>query len=176
MRKPRELYVGAEYHVTARINRGEFILDKSEIKELFLNIVKRAKKKYSFSIYNFSIMGNHIHLYIKPGKKENLSRIMQWVLGVFGRAYNKKYNLRGHVWYDRFHSTIIKSYKQLVATFKYICNNPVKAKMVDKPEKYEYGGLWFIRKRQFKLIEPPGLFLSSFLEEHFKQLLITEVK
>ncbi len=168
MRKPRELYVGAEYHVTARINRGEFILDKSEIKELFLNIVKRAKKKYSFSIYNFSIMGNHIHLYIKPGKKENLSRIMQWVLGVFGRAYNKKYNLRGHVWYDRFHSTIIKSYKQLVATFKYICNNPVKAEMVKNPEDYKYGGLWYIHHHLFDFIEPPTPLIETILSEFYK--------
>jgi REP element-mobilizing transposase RayT len=47
MRKAREIYIGAEYHVTARINRGEFILESNEIKDLFLEIVKRSKIKYS---------------------------------------------------------------------------------------------------------------------------------
>ena len=173
MRKPRELSIGAEYHVTARINRGEYILDKREVKELFLFIVKRAKNKYSFSIRNFSIMGNHIHLQIKPGRNENLSRIMQWILGVFGKAYNKKYNLKGHVWYDRFHSTVIKSYKQLIATFKYICNNPVKAEIVKKPENYKYGGLWYIFHRRFDFIEPPDPFIEIILSEFYIQLLIT---
>ena len=174
MRKPRELYTGAEYHVTARINRGEFALETSEIKELFLFIVKRAKNKYSFSIRNFSIMDNHVHLHIKPGRNENLSRVMQWILGVFGKAYNKKYNLKGHVWYDRFHSSVIKSYSQLIATFKYICNNPVKTEIVERPEDYKYGGLWYIRHRRFDFIEPPDPLIKTILSEFFKQLLIAE--
>jgi putative transposase len=77
---------------------------------------------------------------------------MQWILGVFGRAYNKKYNLKGHVWYDRFYSTVIKSYKQLIATFKYICNNPVKASIVKRPENYKYGGLWYIHHKWFDFV------------------------
>jgi putative transposase len=174
MRKPRELFIGAEYHVTARINRGEFVFETSEIKKLFLFIVKRAKNKYSFSIRNFSIMDNHVHLQIKPGRNENLSRIMQWILGVFAKSYNKKYNLKGHVWYDRFHSTVIKSYRQLIATFKYICNNPVKSEIVEKPEDYKFGGLWYIHHRCFDFIEPPDLLFKTILYENFKQLLISE--
>ena len=68
MRKSREIYINAEYHVTARINRGEFILESAEIKELFLFIVCRAKKKYSFRLRNFVVMSNHIHFLLKPGK------------------------------------------------------------------------------------------------------------
>ncbi|MDA3937983.1 MAG: hypothetical protein PF693_01560 [Spirochaetia bacterium] len=56
MRKPREIYIGAEYHVTARINRGEFILESDEVKDLFLDIVKRAKIKYSFKLRSFVVM------------------------------------------------------------------------------------------------------------------------
>ncbi len=173
MRKPRELYVGAEYHVTARINRGEYVFKPDEIKELFLFIVKRAKKKYSFSIHNFSIMDTHVHFHIKPCKNENLSKIMQWILGVFAKAYNKKYNLKGHVWYDRFHSKVIKSYSQVVATFKYICNNPVQAGMVEKPEDYRYGGLWYIRHRRFDFVEPPDPLIMTILSEFYTQYLIT---
>ena len=63
MRKPRELYIYAKYHVTARINRGEFALESKEIKELFLQTVMRAKKKYSFQLRSFTIMDNHIPVY-----------------------------------------------------------------------------------------------------------------
>ena len=71
MRKNRQLLEGAEYHVTARINRGENIFLAREDRELFMSILKRAKKKFNFSLKNFCIMGNHIHLLIKPGP-ENL--------------------------------------------------------------------------------------------------------
>ena len=145
MRKPGYLETGAEYHVTARINRGEFALETKEIKELFLQTVKRAKEKYSFKLKSFVIMDNHIHLLIKPGKGENLSKIMQWILSVFAKCHNKHFNLNGHVWSDRFKSKIIESFKQLISTFKYICNNPVKAEMAGNAEEYLYGALWFIR-------------------------------
>ena len=74
--------MGAEYHVTARINRGEFALESKEIKEMFLQTVKRAKEKYLFKLKNFVIMDNHIYFLIKPGKDENLSKIMKWILSV----------------------------------------------------------------------------------------------
>ena len=159
MRKPREIYLNAEYHVTAKINRGEFALESREVKNLFLSIVSRAKKKHSFRIRHFVVMSNHIHFLIKPGEEESLSRIMQWILGVFAVCYNKQFNLQGHVWYDRFKSKVIESYRQLIATFKYICENPVKANIVETPKEYEYGGLWFILNRDFELIEPPDPFL-----------------
>lgn len=163
MRMPREVYANAEYHVTARINRGEFILQSDEIKELFLQIVLRAKKRYSFKLRNFSIMSNHIHFLIKPGKDESLSKIMQWILSVFALYYNKIFGLKGHVWYDRFKSTVIKSYQQFIATFRYISNNPVKAEMSEAPEMYQFGGLWHIRHRQYSLVEPPDPLFKDFL-------------
>ena len=174
MRKPREIYLNAEYHVIAKINRGEFALESREIKDLFLIIVGRAKRKHSFKLRNFVIMSNHIHLLIKPGTEESLSSIMQWILSVFAIAYNKKYNLKGHVWYDRFKSTVIKSYRQMLATFKYICNNPVKAGMVNTPEEYFYGGLWFIRHMYFSIIEPPDSFISALFPDLYKQILLNE--
>ena len=167
MRKPRELLNNAEYHVTARINRGEFILESDDIKDLFLHIVERAKKKYSFKIRGFSIMDNHVHFLMKPGKEESLSRIMQWILSVFAMRYNKMFNLKGHVWYDRFNSKIIESFRQLISTFRYICDNPVKADLVKDAQEYEYGSLWFIRHKRFNFIEPPDIELLVSLPEYF---------
>jgi len=51
------------------------ILDSSSMKALFLDVVAKAKKRYSFRIENFTVMGNHFHLIIRPGKGESLSRI-----------------------------------------------------------------------------------------------------
>ncbi len=169
MRKPRELYIGAEYHVIAKSNRGEFILESPEVKKLFLDTVIRAKEKYSFQIRDFTIMSNHIHLIMKPGKDESLSKIMQWILSVFAIKFNKYFKLKGHVWYDRFKSVVIDSFKQLLTTFRYICNNPVKAGMVENAEDYVYGALWFIKHKRFKLIEPPDPLIIKNLPEFFNK-------
>lgn len=145
MRRPRKLIEGYEYHVIARANRQEFILESDEIKEMFLQVLERAKQKYRFTVRNFCIMSNHVHLIIKPGKKESLSRIMQWILSVFALAFNRRFGYKGHVWYDRFKSKIIANFRQFVATFRYIAENPVRAGMVTRPEAYRYGGVRHIR-------------------------------
>ena len=167
MRKRREIITDSRYHVTARVNRNEFIFEPPFMKAMFLQVIARAKKKYSFQLTMFTVMDNHIHMMIRPVNGESLSRIMQWILSVSARAYNKHYGLKGHVWYDRFKSVVIKSYRQRLAAFRYICNNPVKAKMVDSPENYIFGGLWYILHKRFEFIEPPDRCLVNSLPDLF---------
>jgi putative transposase len=104
MRRARQLKEGAKYHVMAHAHRREMVLESKELKEMFLEVVRRARKRYKFLIYNFCIMGNHFHFILKPLEDESLSRIMQWILSVFAIKYNKAFNFIGHVWYDRFKS------------------------------------------------------------------------
>ena len=160
------LLEGAEYHVTARINRGEKIFLRQEDRELFMIILKRAKKKFLFSLKNFCIMGNHIHLLIKPGAGESLSKIMQWILGVFAQLWNKKHKLSGHLWGDRFFSRIISGILDFVRVFIYIDYNPVFAGIVRKPEQWEFGGLWHHKKGLTDIIGPADPSLLEYFPEH----------
>ena len=91
-------------------------------------------------------MGNHIHLLIKPGSGESLSKIMQWILGVFAQLWNKKHCLSGHLWGDRFFSRIISGILDFLRVFVYIDYNPVIADLVKQPEQWMYGGLWHHKK------------------------------
>jgi len=153
MRKNRILCEGAIYHVSSKVNREEHIFKQDEFKDLFLKIIKKAKKKYKFSIYNFVVMDNHYHLIIKPLKNENLSRIMQWILSVFSIYYNKINKLKGHTWIGRFFSKIINGFKQFLDTFKYISNNPVKANLVQYAKDYKYSGLYHLLNKIFDIID-----------------------
>jgi putative transposase len=119
-----------------------------------MKTIKRAKKKYSFEVNNFCIMGNHFHLIIKPKENQNLSRIMQWILSVYAIQFNKRHGYKGHVWYDRFRSKVIYSYWQYVKTFIYIANNPVRAGITNSAVEYRYNGISFIQKGVLGIMEP----------------------
>lgn len=147
------------YHVVARANRKEFILHSPEMKEMFLSVLSRAKKRFDFKLINFCIMGNHIHFMIKPGGNENLSRIMQWILSTFAIRFNRTNALSGHVWYDRFKSKIVSEFRDFLHTFRYITENPVRAGLVHSPLAYRYNGVCFIRNRDYRIIEEPELYL-----------------
>lgn len=154
MRHPRILRHGARYHVIARANRQEFILQSKGVKILFLQIIKRAKLRFNFTIETFVIMSNHVHILIRPHTNENLSKIMQWILATFAINFNKRLNLIGHVWYDRFHSNIIKNFKQWKKTFDYINENPVKGGLCNKKNDYFFSGWNFIKSRLLKIVHP----------------------
>lgn len=176
MRKPRFLKAKAKYHVTARANRQEMILASDAFKELFLDVMRRAKKKYKFILFNFCLMGNHIHLILQPDHKTapqtgltshsahkgnnwssrtvSLSRIMQWILSVFALKYNRICGIKGHVWYDRFHSVILNDIFQYLDTYIYVMRNPVKAGIVKKPDDYHYNGITFMLKGMMDLFMP----------------------
>ncbi|MDR2501571.1 MAG: transposase [Treponema sp.] len=152
MRMPRQIKQNAAYHVTARANRGEMVLFCPAMRKLFLAILERAKKKYGFAIHNFSIMGNHIHLLIRPGPKGSLSQIMQWILSLFARAWNKKHGVKGHVWGDRFFSKILAALSDFLHAFAYVSRNPVKAGLVETAEAWEFGGLWHFIKGNWAIL------------------------
>jgi putative transposase len=171
MRKPRDLREGARYHVTARANRKEMILETGPIKELFLSVIKRARLKYRFRIENFCIMGNHFHFVIRPARGESLSAIMRWILSVFAMAYNKVRNFTGHVWGSRFFSRIISGLRELVQVFDYIDENPVKADQVGDRREWRYGGLWHDRTGCREIVEEPEDWQALLFPEHGMLLL-----
>jgi putative transposase len=158
------LQEGAEYHVTARINRGEMLLTPEEDKKLLLLVIKRAKKKYHFRIKNFCIMNNHLHLLIKPENGESLSRIMQWILSVFAMAWNKNHHMTGHVWGERFFSRIIAGITDFLRVFMYIDDNPVNLQVYLR--EWEFGGLWHHQQGIDDITEKPGSFILRFFPEH----------
>jgi putative transposase len=166
MRQPRKLLDGARYHVTARVNRKEMILDDSHIKELFLSVVKRAKRKYAFRIENFCIMGNHVHFILLPLQGECLSAIMRWILSVFAMTFNRIKGYTGHVWGGRFYSRIIASLRDFIEVFDYIDENPARACLPVKGRSWRYGGLGHHRHACHEILEDPPTWLLTLFPNH----------
>lgn len=145
-------------------------MDRS-IKELFLDVVKRAKKKFDFQVENFCIMGNHVHMIIRPGRGECLSSIMQWILGVFAMAYNRQCGRSGHIWGERFFSRIIRSLREFMLIFRYIDDNPVNAGQVDDRRKWMWGGLAHSRTGARDVLSESTDYARLLFPEHSPALL-----
>ena len=160
MRKRREIQCGATYHVTAKTNRGEFLLNPDEVKDLLYSVILGSRKKYDYKLVNFCIMSNHIHLMIEPAPGTSLSNLMRWILSTFAIRFNKFYGLTGHVWQNRFKSVIVRSFIQFINTFKYISENPVKAGICLNAGNYFYCGLYELKKKCLRLLDPPDDWLK----------------
>ena len=129
-RKPRFFVPGLAAHVIQRGNNRQAIFFETADYELYLSLVCEGRDRYGCSIHAYVLMTNHVHLLLTPMEKSSVSRMMQYV----GRHYvpyiNAKYARSGTLWEGRFQASIVDSASYLLACYRYIELNPVRAGMV----------------------------------------------
>jgi REP element-mobilizing transposase RayT len=125
------------YHVTARGNERRKIFFTKLDHEKFLDYIKAAKKKYGILVHSYVLMSNHYHLIIET-PNANLSRAMQYINGSYTTYVNTKRKRSGHLFQGRYKAIIVDVDTYLLELSRYIHLNPVRAKMVEKPEDHIY--------------------------------------
>lgn len=130
-------YPNAMYHVTSRGNRRSDIFKEEQDYLVYLENLQEALEYYknSYELISFVLMTNHIHLQIKT-KDKHIWYLMSRVNKSYARNFNNKYNYVGHLFQDRYNAEIIENDKYVLEVSRYIHLNPVRAKMVEKPEDY----------------------------------------
>ncbi len=88
-------------------------------------------------IYAYCLMGNHVHLLMKAGD-EPLSSLFKRFGVRYVYWYNHKYDRVGHLFQDRFKSAPVEDDAYLLAVYRYIAQNPVKAGLCEKPGSYRW--------------------------------------
>ena len=140
---PRQLrieYEGALYHITDRgVERREIFLDRRDY-EKFLDYLARAIECYRLLIHAFCLIPNHYHLECQT-LCANLSRAMHWLNTSYAMYFNRRYQRSGHLFQGRYNALLVQKEKHLQALTRYIHLNPVRAKLVSSPEKYEWSSL-----------------------------------
>jgi len=136
-RKPRIEYPGALYHVIARGNNRDAIFYSKDNYVYYLGKVRSAKEKYSFCLFSFCLMPNHIHLLIQT-QGAPLSRIMISIQTAYARYFNKRYKRVGHVFQNRYKAILCDADSYLLELIRYIHLNPVRAGIVDLPQNYPW--------------------------------------
>lgn len=130
-------YEGAFYHITARGNeRRKIYYSKADYKK-FKSYLKEAQQKYGYLIHCYVLMTNHYHLLIET-KEANLSKVMHYINSSYTNYINIKRRRSGHLFQGRYKSILIDRDSYLLELSRYLHLNPVRAKMVDRPEDYPY--------------------------------------
>ena len=116
----------------------EYIFNKNEYIEKYLNIIKENKANYNFTIMAYCIMNNHAHFLVYTENIEDFGKFMHKVNLLYAQMYNKKENRCGVLFRNRYKTEPIYERKHLLNCIKYIHNNPVKAKIVSRCDEYKY--------------------------------------
>ncbi|MGH7807562.1 MAG: transposase [Thermodesulfobacteriota bacterium] len=147
-------FPGALYHITSRGNERSiiFIDDSDRIK--FLQILEEYHERYGILIHSYVLMDNHYHL-IMETPRGNLLKVMHGINGGYTGFFNRKYGRAGHLFQGRYKGIIVDKENYLIRLSRYVHLNPVRARIVTKPEKYlwsSYGG-YISKSRVVKWVE-----------------------
>lgn len=134
-RLPRIEYPGALYHVITRGNQRQRIFFDGKDRKRYLEVLRTLKKAYSFRLYAYVLMRNHVHLLIETGQAP-LSRIMQRLSSSYTKYFNYRHKLVGHLFQGRYKAILCDKDSYLLELTRYIHLNPVRVKEVQDPAKY----------------------------------------
>ena len=134
----RVVAVGFPHHIIQRGNNRQKVFFAQANREKYLDLLKEYSQRWSASILAYCLMDNHIHLLIRPQNQESLAKLMQGVTLSYTKYRNKRYNKTGRLWESRYYSCVVDEEDYLWAVTRYIEQNPVRARIVQKAENYPY--------------------------------------
>lgn len=138
---PRPLLIKSDshpYHITSRCNNKEFFpLPLDLVWPIMLKHLKRCQVEKSLAIHAFVLMGNHFHLLCHT-PLSNIDECMHSFLRSVSIEINRLAQKQNHLWSGRYRWSLINSQRHYYQVYRYIYQNPIRAKIVTNVQDYPW--------------------------------------
>lgn len=133
----RAIVKGYPYHVTQRGNYQQLVFEDEGDFIQYKSWLKEYSRKYGLNIWAYCFMTNHVHFVCVPDEEVSLARTFNTLHMRYSQYFNRKKRVKGHLWQGRFFSCLLDE-RHLYTSIRYIENNPVRARIVEKAEDYRW--------------------------------------
>jgi REP-associated tyrosine transposase len=131
-RKPRQEVAGGTFHVYARGNdRRPIFVDDDDYRR-YLKILGAAVWRFRWRCLAYCLMPNHVHLMVET-PQANLGRGMHMLHGEYAQQFNRRHGRVGHLFQERFGSSLVATNARFFDLVAYIALNPVVARLCSRP-------------------------------------------
>ena len=165
-RKSRMFLPGVPCHVVSRGNNRDACFFADDDYLFYLECLNEACHKYKAVVHAYVLMTNHVHLLMSPVDEAGVSKVLQSVGRRYVQYINKTYRRSGTLWEGRYKASLVDAENYLLACYRYIELNPVRANMVTHPVEYRwssYGVNAGVRPR--RSLTPHDVYLRLGLDE-----------
>lgn len=135
MRRARVIIPGGFYHVTHRGNHREQVFFDDADREYYCYWLRCYAGLHEADILAYCLMTNHVHLVLGAGTSSSVSRTVGRTHGRYAEWVNKRRSWSGHLWANRFYSSLLDE-RHLRCAVRYVELNPVRAGMVTHADAY----------------------------------------
>ena len=128
-------------HITQRgVNRAATFLDRDDYSD-YRSALARAIGEHGVQLHAYVFMGNHVHLLASAATVGAVSLAMQDVGRRYVPAFNRKHGRTGTLWEGRYRSCPVETEAYLLAVYRYIELNPVRAALVARAQDYPWSSV-----------------------------------
>src|SRR5271169_2022967 len=110
------------------------IFRREAVARLLIDTLAHYRDQRKFLLHEFVIMPDHVHALLTPAAEISLERAVQFIKGGF--SYRLK--SRPPVWQASFTNHRVRDFEDSERHREYIRMNPVRARLVARPEAYPY--------------------------------------
>jgi len=135
---------GIPCHVINRANRRVPIFHSDKDYQHFESLLLEGVELVSMRLLSYCIMPNHWHLVLYPYSDGDMSEFMRWVTTthVRQRRTATKSVGEGHLYQGTYKSFPIEVDQHLTTVIRYVEQNPLRAKLVEKAEDWQWSSLY----------------------------------
>ena len=137
-RRARLVVPGIPWHIIQRGNNRSACFYADEDYHKYLDTLKEQADKYDCLLHAYCLMTNHVHLLLTPMHEDSAAMLMKHLGQRYVQYVNRTYKRSGTLWEGRFRSCLTQSEEYVLACYRYIELNPVRANMVEHPADYPW--------------------------------------
>lgn len=137
-RLPRLDLPGIPQHIVQRgNNRLPCFLDDAD-RLRYLVLLRDALTATGVGLHAYVLMENHVHLLATPPAAGSIGQMMQRLGRRYVWWFNARHGRTGTLWEGRYKACLVDSDRYLLACYRYIELNPVRARLTDDPATYRW--------------------------------------
>jgi putative transposase len=137
-RRARIMLPGVAVHAIQRANNRSACFASDEDRAFYLFHLGRILVRARCKLHAYCLMGNHVRLLLTPEEIGACSNLMKGIGQLYSQYVNKLYKKSGHVWEGRFKSCLVQSEQYVLACYRYIELNPVRAGLATRADQYQW--------------------------------------
>ena len=126
---------------------GRALLQSERNARLFIDVLRSYAAAKKFTIHDFVVMPDHVHLLMTLDGNMSIEKAMQLIKGGYSYRLKKDFGYLGEIWQRGYSEARVDDRKSFLAHRDYIYQNPVGAGLVDSPEKFPYCSLYLKRQK-----------------------------
>lgn len=137
-RRPRPDAPGIPQHIVQRgNNRLPCFLDDHD-RRRYLSLLSDALTTTGCQLHAYVLMDNHVHLLVTADGPGGVSMMMQRLGRRYVAGFNRRHGRTGTLWEGRFKSSLVGSDEHVLACYRYVELNPVRARMVSEAGAFRW--------------------------------------